>query len=402
MSAGAPLAGLRILAVEQFGAGPFGTLYLADLGAEVIKIEDPGAGGDVARYVPPSQSGTSSVYFEAFNRGKRSVALDLKTEAGQAVFRRLAATADAVYSNLRGDQAEALRLTYEHLEDVNPAIVCVALTGYGRTGPEAELPAYDALIQAQAGWAMVTGDPDGPPTKSGLSLVDFIGGLTAVLGLMVGVHAARRTGSGHDVDVDLYRSSLAMFTYQAAWFLSAGVAAERQPMSARPSIVPFQFFATADGYIAVTCGKERFYAELVARMGLSDLAREERFDDFAGRRRHRAEVLDRLALEFGKKPTAEWLSLLRGAVPVAPVRGMEEALDRDELTERGMLATYESPVLGTVSALGSPVGFSGHTPEYTPAPELGEHTAELMSGLGYTDDDLARLRQQGAFGVEAG
>ena len=183
-----PLAGVRILAVEQFGAGPFATLHLADLGAEVIKIEDPAAGGDVARSVPPVQAGTTSLYFEAFNRGKRSLALDLKSPAGRAVFERLVGTADAVFNNLRGDLPEALGLTYATLGRVNPAIVCVSLSAYGRSGPRAAEPGYDALIQAEAGWAALTGDPDGPPQKSGLSLADYAGGLAAA-------RAPRRRGS---------------------------------------------------------------------------------------------------------------------------------------------------------------------------------------------------------------
>ena len=182
------------IAVEQYGAGPFGTLYLADLGADVIKIEDPATGGDVSRSIPPRQHGTDSLFFEAFNRGKRSVALDLKTAAGQEVFRALVGSADAVFSNLRGDQPERLGLTYAQLRDVNERIVCVALTGYGRSGRRRRLPAYDALIQAEAGWAATTGEPDGPPTKSGLSLADYIGGLTAALGLLAGIIDARRTG----------------------------------------------------------------------------------------------------------------------------------------------------------------------------------------------------------------
>lgn len=398
---GPPLRGLRILAVEQFGAGPFGSLYLADLGAEVIKVEDPGMGGDVGRYVPPQQEGTSSLYFEAFNRGKRSIELDLKTEAGREVLRRLAQTADAVYSNLRGDQAEALHLTHQHLGEWNPKIVCVALSGYGRAGPEAHLPAYDALIQAQAGWAAITGEPGGPPTKSGLSLVDFIAGLTAALGLLAGVHDAQRTGRGRDVDVDLYRSSLAMLSYQATWYLSAGVTTERQPMSGHASLVPFQFFETADGHLAVGCGKERFFDALVARMDAAEVATDPRYASFSARRESRVELLAVLEREFRLRSTAEWMDLLRGAVPVAPVRSMEAALDRDELLQRDMLATYDSEVLGQVSALGGPVKVSGYTPQYRAAPALGQDREDLLAELGYDAAGVEKLASLGAFGATA-
>src|SRR5207245_2134780 len=247
---GAPLRGVRIIAVEQFGAGPFGTLFLADLGAEVIKIEDPGRGGDIARYRPPGQTRTDSRCFETFNRGKRSMALVLTNAAGQDVLARLVGTSQALFTNLRGDLPQRLGLTYDALRHLNPAIVCVSLSAYGREGPRQATPGYDALVQAEAGWAALTGDPEGPPVKSGLSLVDYSAGLMAALALMVGVFDAQRTGKGRDIDTSLYDAALAMLTYPATWYLSQGVVTERLPDSAHPSIVPFQFFATADGHIA--------------------------------------------------------------------------------------------------------------------------------------------------------
>jgi len=319
---GAPLAGVRIIAVEQYGAGPFGTMYLADMGAEIIKIEDPASGGDVSRYIPPGQHGTDSLFFEAFNRNKRSVALDLKHPAGRDVFERLVASADAVFSNLRGDQPARLRIRYADLAAINPRIVCVALTGYGSAPDQAMLPGYDALVQAESGWASLTGDPAGPPTKSGLSLADYICGLTAMVGLLAGLYDAQRTGVGRDLDTNLYDSSLAMLSYPATWFLSSGFETHRLPLSAHPSVVPFQFFTTADGYIAVACPKERFFMALVRSMGLPDLATDERYASFAARGRHRSEVIDRLSARFAELTTAEWLGTLRGVVPIAPVRSM--------------------------------------------------------------------------------
>ena len=224
---------------------------LADLGADVIKVEDPTSGGDVSRYIPPVTEGTDSLFFEAFNRSKRSILLDLKSDAGREVFERLVASADAVFSNLRGDQPARLRLTYEDLRHVNERIVCVALTGYGRGPDDAGLFGYDALVQAEAGWAALTGGPDDPPTKSGLSLADYMTGLVAMVGLLAAVLDARATGRGRDVDTDLYDAALAMLSYPATWYLSAGFSQRRLPLSAHPSVVPFGFFATADGHIAV-------------------------------------------------------------------------------------------------------------------------------------------------------
>ena len=219
----APLTGLRIVAVEQFGAGPFGTLLLADLGAEVIKIEDPAAGGDVGRTVPPGAADGSSLYFEAFNRGKRSIALDLTSPGGREVFSRLVATADAVYNNLRGDLPDRLGLTYAALSEINPAIVCVSLSAYGREDPRRAEPGYDALVQAEAGWASLTGEPGSPPARSGLPMADYAAGLVAACGLLAGIVDARRTGRGRDLDTSLFDTALAMLSYQATWWLSAGI-----------------------------------------------------------------------------------------------------------------------------------------------------------------------------------
>jgi crotonobetainyl-CoA:carnitine CoA-transferase CaiB-like acyl-CoA transferase len=395
----APLAGVRIVAVEQYGAGPFGTLYLADLGAEVIKIEDPAVGGDVSRYIPPGRVGTDSLFFEAFNRGKRSIALDLKTPAGRGIFERLVGTADAVFSNLRGDQAERLGLTYETLGRINPAIVCVALTGYGRDGPASNLPAYDALIQAEAGWASLTGAPDGPPTKSGLSLADYIAGLTAALGLVVALLDARRTGRGRNVDTNLYDSALAMLSYPATWFLTSGFATERAEMSAHPSVVPFQFFATSDGHVAIASPKEKFFRALVGGIDLPELATDERFVDFESRGRHRTELLGLLSARFAERPTATWLARLRGIVPIAPVRSLEQALDVDELRGRSMLAEYDHAAFGSVRSIGLPLTMSGFDPVYAAGPSLGGDSEAILRELGYGDAELASLRDSGAFGA---
>ncbi len=396
----APLAGVRIIAVEQYGAGPFGTMYLADLGAEIIKIEDPATGGDVSRYIPPGRIGTDSLFFEAFNRGKRSIALDLKSRPGRMVFERLVESSDAVFSNLRGDQPDRLGLGYGVLGRINPAIVCVALTGYGREGDEARLPGYDALIQADAGWASLTGAPEGPPTKSGLSLADYIAGLTAVLGLMVALFDARRTGVGRDVDTNLYDSALAMLSYPATWYLSSGFVTERQAMSGHPSVVPFQFFATADGHIAIATPKEKFFRTLIEEMDLVDLADDPRFADFEARGRNREVLLARLSERFAERTTAGWLATLRGRVPIAPVRSMQEALDPDELAGRGMLAAYEHPSFGTVRSMGLPLTMSGFDPRYAPSPGLGSDGDAILRELGYPPDAISDLRAAGAFGTD--
>ena len=395
---GAPLRGLRIVAVEQFGAGPFGTLQLADLGAEIIRLEDPSTGGDVGRYVSPGRQGTDSLYFDSFNRGKRSLLLDLKTPAGQEVLHRLIRDADAVYANLRGDVIRDLGLTYDVLGAINPAIVCVSLTAYGRDGERHNEAGYDPLIQAEAGWAALTGDPGGRPVKSGLSLADYTGGLMAALALLAAVLDARRTGHGRDVGVNLYDVALAMHNYRATWYLTAGVPGERTADASHPSIVPFQFFATSDGHIAVACAKEKFFGALVELMDLPSVAADPRFASFEARRQNRTALVAILSEEFPRRPTADWIRLLRGRVPVAPVRSMEAALEATELAHRAMLALYHHPILGEVKTVGLPITMEGFTPVYRPAPSLDGDREVVLAAAGYGAVEIDDLRNRGAFG----
>lgn len=394
----APLAGVRIIAVEQYGAGPYGTLYLADMGADVIKIEDPTAGGDIARYVPPGQQGSDSLFFETFSRNKRSLALDLKHPGGRAVFERLVAQSHAVFNNLRGDLPERLGLTYETLGQINPAIVCASLSAYGRRSDRASYPGYDALVQAEAGWAALTGEPGGPPVKSGLSLADYAAGLTAALGLMIALFDAQRTGRGRDVDTSLYDVALALLTYPATWYLSAGIVTERHPLSAHPSMVPFQFIETADGYIALACPKEKFFQVLVEAIDLPHLGQDPRFASFAARREHRDALVEILGARFRQRTTGEWLAKLQGRVPCAPVRSLADALDRQELEERGMLATYAHPTFGRVGAIGTPFLLSDFQPEYRAGPALDGDRQDVLEEFGFSVDERAALAAAGAFG----
>jgi crotonobetainyl-CoA:carnitine CoA-transferase CaiB-like acyl-CoA transferase len=231
-----------------------------------------------------------------------------------------------------------------------------------------------------------------------LSLADYICGLTAMIGLLAGVRDAERTGVGRDVDTNLYDSALAMLSYPATWFLSSGFETRRLPLSAHPSVVPFQFFETADGHIAVACPKERFFTDLVRVMGLPERASDGRYASFAARGRHRDEVLERLGARFAELTTTAWLELLRGVVPIAPVRSMAQALDVDELTGRGMLAEYQDETFGRVRSVGLPLHVGGFQPTYRAGPSLGQDTDVILAELGFGADDVARLRAAGAFG----
>jgi crotonobetainyl-CoA:carnitine CoA-transferase CaiB-like acyl-CoA transferase len=396
-----PLSDVRVIAVEQYGAGPWGTLQLADLGAEVIKIEDPESGGDVGRYVPPYQEGEDSLFFETFNRNKKSVSLDLRSPRGREVFEALVAKADAVYSNLRGDQPRKLRLTYDDLREVNPAIVCCSLSGFGMSGPRAAEAGYDYIMQAMAGWMSLTGDPDGPPTKSGLSIVDLSGGYVSAIALLSGLWRARRDGVGCDCDISLYETALHELMYVGTWAASAGYVPRRMPDSAHPSIVPFQAFQTADGWITVACAKQKFWERLCMALGRAELIEDSRFSDFAARDRNRDELLPILRVDFRGRTTEQWLDLLsRAGVPHGPVYEVPEALEDRQARARGDVVELEHPRLGTVRQVASPLRLSGEPNPLTRGPFRGEHTDEVLRELcGYSEEQIAELRALGTFGA---
>jgi len=398
-----PLSDVRVIAVEQFGAGPWATLQLADLGADVIKVEDPSAGGDVARYVPPFQEGEDSLFFETFNRNKRSISLDLRAEAGREAFHDLVRASDAVYSNLRGDQAERLGLTYERLGPINPRIVCCSLSGFGNTGPRAGEGGYDYVIQGMAGWMSLTGDPDGPPTKSGLSLVDFSAGYVSALALVGGLWRARRDGVGCDCDISLFETALAQLTYVGTWTATSGFHARRLAESAHPSIVPFQAFATADGWIVVACAKQKFWERLCEAIGRPDLPEDPRFADFGGRDKHRDELLPVLRTVFRERNSADWVELLsKAGVPAGPINDVAGALEDPQAEARGAVVELDHPRFGRVREIASPLRLSGPPPPLRRAPARGEHTEAVLTELcGYDRERLARLSAAGAFGEES-
>jgi crotonobetainyl-CoA:carnitine CoA-transferase CaiB-like acyl-CoA transferase len=398
---GMPLEGIRVLAVEQFGAGPWATMQLADLGAEVIKIEDPGTGGDVGRYVPPYQAGADSLFFESFNRGKRSVALDLRGDDGRAVFHDLVRVSQAVFSNLRGDGPPKLGLTYEALSDVNPAIVCVSLSGFGMTGPRAVEAGYDYIVQAMAGWMSLTGDPDSAPTKSGLSLVDLSGGYVAALALLAGVHRAGREGVGCDADVSLFETALSELVYVGVWAATHGHVTPRLRNSAHPSIVPFQAFATRDGHITVAAAKQHFWERLCEAIGRSDLLADPRYRDFASRDANREPLLAQLDQVFAQRTSQEWVALLVAAgVPAGVVNDVGQALADPQTTARGAVVGYTHPTLGEVRQPASPLRLTGDRPQPAPAPRLGEHTGDVLRELcGYSDARLGELEAAGIVGT---
>jgi crotonobetainyl-CoA:carnitine CoA-transferase CaiB-like acyl-CoA transferase len=394
------LDGLRIVTVSQFGAGPFGTQLLADLGAEVIKVEDPAVGGDVARQVGPYAAGGDSLYFQSFNRGKKSLTLDLKHPDGQAILRDLVRVSHAVYNNLRGDLPATLGLTYATLRDINPAVVCCSLSGFGATGPRAAEPAFDYLIQGYAGWMSVTGEPDGPPGKCGVSVVDFAGGYASMAALLAGLWDAQRSGVGRDIDISLLDTAVSMLSYFAIWALNRGWQAGRVAASGHQSLVPAQNFPTRDGWIVVFCNKEKFWQALIDAMSLPEVARDARFATFADRLAHKDALLPILEARFAERTTDDWLARLRGRVPCAPVNTLAQALEDAQVRARGMIVEVEHPELGTLREVASPVRTAGTVATPAPAPRLGQHTDEILREiLQYDPGRIAALRASGALGA---
>jgi crotonobetainyl-CoA:carnitine CoA-transferase CaiB-like acyl-CoA transferase len=395
-----PLEDVRVVAVEQFGAGPWGTLQLADLGAEVIKIEDPAVGGDVGRYVPPFQEGEDSLFFETFNRNKKSVSLDLRKADGRAVFEDLVRHVDVVYSNLRGDQPQRLRLTYDGLKDVNPSIVCCSLSGFGMTGPRAGEGGYDYMMQGLAGWMSLTGEPDGPPTKSGLSLVDLSGGYVSAIAVLAGLWRARRDGVGCDCDISLFETALAELVYVGTWAATRGYVPPRRHNSAHPSIVPFQNFAAADGWIVVACPKQKFWERLCEALGRAELSEDPRFATMAARSEHREELLPILDAALAERTVAEWLEVLGAAgIPVARVNAVEHALEEPQALAREDVVEHEHPILGAVRTVRTPLRLSDGERPAGRAPFRGEHTEQVLVELcGYSRERVRELAIAGVFG----
>lgn len=393
-----PLDGVTVLAVEQYGAGPFGTMLLGDLGAEVVKIENPKEGGDVGRLVGPFSFGEGdSQFFQSFNRNKRSVTLNLKHAEGARLFRELVRHADAVLDNLRGDLPEKLGLTYEALKEVNPAIVCAHLSAYGRTGPRASWPGYDYLMQAEAGYLSVTGEPDGPPARFGLSIVDMMTGLMAGFALVSGVLGARQTGRGMDLDVSLFDTALHNLSYLATWYLNGGHVQGREKRGAHPSLTPSQMYRTRDGWMFVMCNKDKFWPVMAERVGRPDLATDPRFATFRARLENRDALTEVLDEVLTARTTAEWMERLGGAVPVAPVLGVGEALDNPFVAERQGVADFGRAEGGAPPRmLTSPIRVDGRLPPTDAAPALGADTEALLGRIGLDAASIAALREQGA------
>lgn len=369
-----PLQGVRVVAVEQFGAGPYGTMFLAHLGAEVIKIENPATRGDPSRQTGPFMLGKDdSQYFQSWNTNKHSVTLDIKSEEGRLQFEQLASQADVVLNNLRGDQPEKLGLDYAALATINPSIVCVHISAYGRNNSRSSWPGYDYLMQAECGLMHLTGDPGTPPARIGApSIVDHMTGITSLVGLLSALLRARETGQGCDVDTSLFDVTLHQLGYTATWFLNERHQSRRQQRSAHYSLTPVQTFPTEDGWIFVMCMTQKFWEALVKVLNRPDLEAAAEFKTAAARHLNRGSLTELLDAEFRLHPTQYWLSLLEGVLPVAPVLDLEHALQSSFFHESGMSTAIDHAKKPGLRMLSNPLKFNGRRPELRACSALGE------------------------------
>lgn len=396
-----PLEGLRVLDLTRVLAGPYCTMILADLGAEVVKIERP-RGGDNARENGPFWEGAGgarlSSYFASLNRGKRSMTLDLANPAGKDLFLRLVRRADVVVENFKAGTMRRWGLDYPVLAGVNPRIIYAACSGFGQDGAYAHRPAYDVIVQAMAGTISINGTPEGGPTRVGFSIGDIGAGLFMTIAILAALHERDRSGRGQWIDVSMLDCQVALLENAFARYFASGQVPE--PIGSRhPVRTPFQTFPTRDGFIAVAVGTERQWQALCGVIGRDDLVRDPRFVTNTDRTRHHQELEPILATIFRGETTDVWVSrLLAAGVPAGPVRRIDQVAGDPHLAERGMWATVVHPGIGPVRLVNHPVRYGrSRAGPAGPAPALGEHTVEtLRSWLGLDDRSIAELRERGA------
>jgi crotonobetainyl-CoA:carnitine CoA-transferase CaiB-like acyl-CoA transferase len=377
-----PLEGIRILTLEQFGAAPYGTMFLADMGAEVIKVENATAGGDPSRRVGPYCLGENdSQYFQTWGSNKKSVALDLKSKDDQVAWRELVKTADALVNNLRGDQPRKLGLDYACLSTINPRLVCLHISAYGRDNERKSWPGYDYLMQAEAGLMSLTGEPEHPPTRFGASMIDFMTGITGMVGLLSCLMRAKATGKGCDVDVSLFDVALHQLSYLGNWYLNGGTMPTRMPRSAHQSLAPVQTIKTRDGWIYLMCMLDKFWQSLLPLIGREDLANDKRFATGPLRSDNRAALTEELDGAFSKRTTDEWIEVLSGVVPVGPVYDVGCAINNPFVEKIGMVRSVPHPLLPTMKLLANPLKIDGERPSQKVCSALGADNKSMLGQL---------------------
>lgn len=396
-----PLEGKRVLSFETWGSGAFHAELLALMGAEVVIIEDPQQRGNPLRrmgslYLDEEKLDNEGNQFCLHN--KKSLALDIRTDEGKDVLHKLLPLSDAVINNFRGSLPEKLQITYKHLAPYNKKIVCSHLSGYGRDNERASWPGYDFLMQAETGWMSITGEPGSIPTKVGVSVVDLLGSVYAALCTVATLYRAERTGEGGDADTNLFDIALNCMCYQGMWFLNDGFIAGKQPRSAHTTQAPSQLYRTADGWIYIACLSQKFWELLCEKISHPELMEDKRFATNENRLKDRQALTDVLDGIFSKKSTNQWLELLSGTIPCAPVDDIRQTFENSFVRNSGKIITvpYDENLKRTnVEFIAPPFSFDGERfGNFRIGPRLGEHTTEILESLGYTWDEIQRLDEK--------
>ncbi|OKO91497.1 formyl-CoA transferase [Bradyrhizobium sp. NAS80.1] len=396
------LSGIKVLDLCRVVSGPFATMHLGDLGADVVKIEDPRIGDESRRYGPPFVNGESS-YFLSVNRNKRSCAIDLKSPAGRDAVVALTKAADIVIDNFRPGTLDKWGLSYAALSAHNPKLIQCSISGFGRTGPDASRPGYDLILQGESGVMDITGDPDGPPMKVGTSIADLVTGLYASQAVLAALMKRERSGVGGRVDVSMLDAMASLLTFNAGMYFASGESPKRRG-NVHPTISPYETFEASDGWFNLGVANDKFWSLFCGAIGRKDLEADTQFDTAPKRAANRAVLAGMLGPIFKTEPRDRWLQVFGSAgIPCGAIRTVGEVCEAPQLVQRGMVQTVTHRVAGEVKFIARPLRFDDKPPApSTPPPTLGEHTIEVFENwLGWTRKDVLDLASKGAFGDPA-
>jgi crotonobetainyl-CoA:carnitine CoA-transferase CaiB-like acyl-CoA transferase len=377
-----PLQGIRVLDLSRVLAGPYCTMVLGDLGADVIKVEPP-EGDETRGWGPPFAEGESA-YYLCVNRNKRDIVVNLKTDEGKKILRELALQSDVLVENFRPGTLNKFGLDFETLHELNPRLIYCSITGFGQTGSMKDKPGYDFMIQAIGGLMSITGEPDGEPMKTGVAVVDLFAGQNAIIAILAALQARTLTGCGQHIDIALFDSQLGWLANVASNYLISGKLPKRYG-NAHPNIVPYQSFQASDGWFAIAVGNDRQFARLCEVLDKPELALDERFAANSARVQNREELINMLKSIFVMRRADEWLSLLEQAeIPCGPINNFEQVFSMPNVQEREMLVKMNHPTIGELPLVGSPLKMSDTPVEYRlPPPLKGEHTEDVLKELGW-------------------